>query len=86
MPSPLGDPALIGAAGASACSSCSYRIAVQREVPLGHPVALQLLLDELPERVDPDLVDQDLDPGASAVDAQEVLAIEDPETASVIFR
>ena len=51
---------------------------VEREVALRDPVALELLLDQLAERVDPDLVDQHLDPGPGAVDAQPVLAIEDP--------
>ena len=49
------------------------------EVALVDPVALELLLDHVAELVDPDLVDQDLDAGAGAVDAQEVLAVEDPE-------
>ncbi len=51
---------------------------VEREVALADPVALELLLDHLSERVDPDLVDQHLDPGAGAVDPQPVLAVEDP--------
>ena len=52
---------------------------VDREVALGDPVALELLLDHLAEGVDADLVDQHLDPGAGAVDAQPLLAVEDPE-------
>ena len=48
------------------------------EVALVDPVALELLLDHLPEGVDADLVDQDLDPGAGAVHPQPVLAVEDP--------
>ncbi len=49
------------------------------EVALVHPVALQLFVDQLAEGVDPDFVDQDLDPGAGAIDAQPILAVEDPE-------
>ena len=52
---------------------------VDREVALADPVALELLLDELTDGIDPDLVDEDLDPRPRTVDAQEVLAIEDPE-------
>ena len=43
------------------------------------PVALELLVDHLAEGVDADLVDQHLDPGAGAVDAQPLLAVEDAE-------
>ena len=43
------------------------------------PVALELLLDLLAQRLDADLVDQHLDAGAGAVDAQPVLAVEDPQ-------
>ena len=49
----------------------------EREVALSNPVARELLLDLLAERVDPDLVDQHLDPRAGPVHAQEVLAVED---------
>ncbi len=49
------------------------------EFALADPVALQLLVDQLAEGVHADLVDQDLDPGAGAVDAQPVLAVEDAE-------
>src|SRR5581483_3440543 len=52
--------------------------AIDIVVALGDPVALELLLDHLAEGVDPDLVDQDLDPGAGAVLAQPLLAVEDP--------
>src|SRR5215211_2994897 len=52
---------------------------VDREVTLGYPVALELLLDHLAEGVDADLVDQDLDAGAGAVDAQPLLAVEEAE-------
>ena len=50
----------------------------QAEVALVDPIALELLLHEGPELVDSDLVDQDLDPGAGPVDAQPILAVEDP--------
>ena len=53
--------------------------AVDREVALGDPVASEFLLDHLTEGVDPDLVDQHLDASACAVDAQEILTVEDPE-------
>ena len=53
--------------------------AVDVEVALGDPVALQLLVDHLAEAVHADLVDEHLDAGAGAVDAQEVRAVEDPE-------
>ena len=49
------------------------------EVALGDPVARQLLVDHLAEGVDADLVDEHLDARAGAVDAQEVLAVEDPQ-------
>ena len=49
------------------------------EVALVDPVALELLVDLLAEGVDADLVDQDLDPGAGAVLAQPLLAVEDPQ-------
>ncbi len=52
---------------------------LDREVALRDPVALELLVNEFPEGVHPDLVDQHLDAGAGTVDAQEVLTIEDPE-------
>ena len=52
---------------------------VDREVALGDPVALELLLDHLAEGIDPDLVDQHLDPGPGAVDPQPLLAVEDPQ-------
>ena len=74
-----GSPARAGAAGAFASSSIAEQQVVDREVALGDPVALELLLDHLAEGVDADLVDQDLDPGAGAVDAQPLLAVEDPE-------
>ena len=63
------------------CASSSIDVGevVDREVALGDPVALELLLDHLAEGVDADLVDQHLDPGAGAVDAQPLLAVEDPE-------
>ena len=51
---------------------------VEREVALVHPLSGELLLDLLTEGIDPDLVDQHLDPGAGAVHPQEVLAVEDP--------
>ena len=50
-----------------------------REVALGDPVALELLLDLGAQLVDAELVDEDLDAGAGAVDAQPVLGVEDPE-------
>ena len=40
---------------------------------------MQLLLDLAAQLVDAELVDEDLDPRAGAVDAQPVLAVEDPE-------
>ena len=49
------------------------------EVALVDPVALELLVDHLAERVHADLVHQHLDPRAGAVHAQEVLAVEDAE-------
>src|SRR4029450_1091657 len=49
------------------------------EVALVRPIALQLLLDLLAEGIDADLVDQHLDPGAGAVDAQPLLAVEDAQ-------
>src|SRR3954452_15346397 len=49
------------------------------EVALVDPVALELLIDQLAEGVHADLVDQHLDPGAHAVLAQPVLAVEDPQ-------
>ena len=51
----------------------------RREVALVDPVALQLLLDEVAHRLDADLVDHHLQAGAGAVDAQPVLAVEDPQ-------
>jgi hypothetical protein len=50
---------------------------VQFEIPLGDPVPLELLVHELAERLDADLVHQDLDPRASAILAEPVLAVED---------
>ena len=52
---------------------------VGREVALGDPVALELLVDHLAHLVDADLVDEHLDARAGAVDAQPVLAVEDAE-------
>ena len=52
---------------------------VDREVALGDPVALELLVDQLAHGLDADLVHQHLDAGARAVDAQPVLAVEDAE-------
>ena len=52
---------------------------LDREVAFGHPVALQLLLDLLAQLVDAVLVDEHLDARAGAVDAQPLLAVEDPE-------
>src|SRR4029079_11671929 len=52
---------------------------LDREVGLGGPVALELLLDLGAQLVDAELVDEDLDAGARAVDAQPVLAVEDAE-------
>jgi hypothetical protein len=52
---------------------------LDREVRLGDPVTLELLLDHLAEGIDPDLVDQDLDPGPGTVDAQPLLAVEETE-------
>ncbi len=52
---------------------------VDREVTLGDPVTLELAVDHLAEGLDADLVDEDLDPGAGAVDAKPVLAVEDPQ-------
>ena len=49
------------------------------ELALLDPVALELLVDQLAEGVHADLVDQDLDPGAGAVDAQPLLAVEDAQ-------
>src|SRR5437588_2434920 len=47
---------------------------VEREVALRDPIALELLFDQLPERIDSDLVDQHLDPRPRAVDPQPLLA------------
>ena len=52
---------------------------LDREVPFGDPVALELLLDLPAQLVYSVLVDEDLDPRAGAVDAQPVLAVEDAE-------
>ena len=47
------------------------------EVALGDPVALELFVHHLAEGVHADLVDEDLDASAGAVDAEPVLAVED---------
>ena len=52
---------------------------VEREVALGDPVALELLLDLAAQLVDAELVDEHLQAGPRAVDAQPVLAVEDAE-------
>ena len=52
---------------------------LDREVALGDPVALELLVDHPAHLVDADLVDQHLQAGAGAVDAQPVLAVEDAQ-------
>src|SRR4051794_19473260 len=52
---------------------------LDREVALGDPVALELLVDHAAHLVDADLVHEHLDPRAGAVDAQPVLAVEDAE-------
>ena len=52
---------------------------LDREVALGDPVALELLVDHPAHLVDADLVDEHLDAGAGAVDAQPVLAVEDAQ-------
>src|SRR4051812_17639287 len=52
---------------------------VGREVAVVDPVEGQLLLDLLAERVDPDLVDHELQPRALAVGAQPVLTVEDAQ-------
>ena len=53
--------------------------ALDVELALGDPVALTLLVHEPAHLVDADLVDEHLDAGPRAVDAQPVLAIEDAE-------
>src|SRR5918997_1283225 len=52
---------------------------VDREVPLGDPVGLQRLVDHRAHGLDADLVDEHLEAGARAVDAQPVLAVEDAQ-------
>ena len=52
---------------------------LDREVAFGDPVALQLLLDLVAQLVDAVLVDEHLDPRACAVDAEPLLAVEDPK-------
>ena len=69
---------MAGGGGAFASSSSIELEALDVEVALVDPVALELLLDHLAEGVDADLVDQHLDPGAGAVLAQPLLAVEDP--------
>ena len=67
------------AAGALASSSWTNSSGVRVEVALGDPVALELLLDLVAQLVDAELVDEHLDAGAGAVDAQPVLAVEDAQ-------
>jgi hypothetical protein len=62
-----------------ACSSMSMRRPGDVEVALGDPVALELLVDLLAQLLDAELVDEDLQAGTGAVDAQPVLAVEDAE-------
>ena len=52
---------------------------VDREVALGDPVALELLLDLASQLVDAVLVDEHLDACARAVDPQPLLAVEDAQ-------
>ena len=77
--SPLGEAGGAGAVGRVRLLVVVEAQALDVEVALRDPVALELLVDLLAEGVDPDLVDQDLDPGAGAVDAQPLLAVEDPQ-------
>ena len=71
--------ALPGRPGAFGLLVVDEEQVVDREVALVDPVALELLVDQLAEGVDADLVDQHLDPGAGAVHAQPLLAVEDPQ-------
>ena len=75
--SPFGLPTSTGGAGRAGLLVVEEE--VRREVALGDPVALELLLDLAAQLVDAELVDEDLDAGAGAVDAQPVLAVEDAE-------
>ena len=75
----MGDAAAAGAAGALASSSSSKRSRSTSKSRSCRPVALQLLVDQLAEGVDPDLVDQDLDPRPRPVDPQPLLAVEDAQ-------
>ncbi len=77
--SPFGEPGDTGGSGAPASSSCRNRRSTGEKSRSCDPVALQLLLDQLAHRLDADLVDHHLQAGAGAVDAQPVLAVEDPQ-------
>ena len=82
MRSPFGEAAVGGASGRVGLLVVVVAQALDQlgvEFALLDPVALELLVDLLAEGVHADLVDQDLDPGAGAVDAQPVLAVEDAE-------
>ena len=80
--SPFGED---GAAGASGAFASSSTLKLRRSTSSGPnsrsstQSPCELLVDELAEGVHADLVDEDLDPGAGAVDAQPVLAVEDAE-------
>ncbi len=76
--SPLGEAVDAGLGGAFCFLVVLEQQWIGGEVALAHPVALELLLDLLAELVDPDLVDQDLDPRAGAIDPEPLLAVEDP--------
>ena len=75
----VGRAGLRGRAGGVLLLVVQEQPGLRVEVALGDPVALQLLLDQRAHLLDADLVDQHLDAGAGAVDAQPVLAVEDPQ-------
>ncbi len=75
----MGEAGAAGRSGAFASSSSSKRSRSTSKSRSSTHSPSQLLLDLLAEGVDPDLVDQDLDPGAGAVDPQPLLAVEDPQ-------
>src|SRR5918912_695881 len=49
------------------------------EIAVAEPVPLELLVDHAPELIDPNLVNQELEPSPGAVLAKPVLAVEDPQ-------
>ena len=77
--SPFGEPGATGGSGAPASSSCRNSRSPVEKSRSATQSPLQLLLDLLAHRLDADLVDHHLEAGARAVDAQPVLAVEDPQ-------